>query len=205
MQANLNPEESLREGDTLGDINGSVPFSHHDRNHSLPNTSLQTESGVPLKVKLNRAATVSKTENLNQFPFHQDLSTFSESFQPNPYGIQTPVWNQSPGTVAHPQQQINTAVPNGGAMPISHPIPMPIVDLGATSISIPDLHSNTDFASPLSPSNHYEDPSMRSLPSNSTQSKAKGSSEGKNPSEYALHILFTQVCFCYCWSIITFY
>lgn len=191
MQANLNSSENPQEMDISGDLNGSVPFSHHDRNHSLPNTSLQNESGGPHKVKLNRAATVSKTENLKQLPllnpaFNPDLSTPLDSFQMNQY-IGPEI--QMPDHVPL-DSHINT-VPNGSSM--MHSIQMPIVDLSAAAMSIPDLQS-TGFVSTL-PNISYEDPSMRSIPSSNSQTKSKSANEGKNPSEYALHILFTQVCF----------
>lgn len=183
-------------------LSSPVPFNHHDRNHSLPNTSFQGDN-VPLKVKLNRAATVSKTEDMRKYsasPTNPTMPDTQEAFQLNQYSsseIHIPDPSTLSSNIHSHAHQVHMSE-SSSTMPITQHAPMPIVDLGVASISIPDLPTTGGMATPLqrSPLSHnktYEDPSVRPIPQAATQSKYQPGNEGKIPSEYALHILFTQV------------
>lgn len=207
MQANLNSFEDLeRESGIAEFYRGGVPFQH-DRNHSLPTASLnfQNESTTPIKIKLNRAATVSKTENLKQFPLNpsfkpeiavSSLETFSiNSYQNSDVGRLDP---PPPDLGILTSHSISPAINNTGPLSsTAHHADAPVTELHNLFISIPDLPDpQLPSAVPMLPFNsHYEEPpSLRSMPSAiAPPNKPKLSNDGKNPSEYALHILFTQV------------
>lgn len=181
----------VRETEPKSELHTPPVVSHHDRNYSLPTTSAQ-ESGPPQRVKLNRAATVSKSEHLKQPAHGTELQNLNEPLPTHQYlNAQTHNEEDLPiDSNMHPHPQVNSSV-------TQHPA-MPMIDMAAATISIPDLQSENTIASPLAtqPTGHYDDTITKSLPlplATPAAPAEKPASEGKNPSEYALHILFTQV------------
>lgn len=186
-----------------------LPFtsSHHDRNRSLPTSNFHHD---PQRVQLNRAATtagkhdISKPYGINP-SFNPDLSIpttpqMPESFQyPPAQQIQMPTQFTS-GEIQMPDPGAFNKLSGKGmtqGMIMPEQGQLPILDLSAAStINIPDIVNTSSYGSPVQQNPaHFEDASARAGIANSSlpQPKQKPSNDGKSLSEYALHILFTQV------------
>lgn len=164
------------ENDSGADIS-STPrpgTNGHDRNLSLPsNTSLQRE--VSGKSRPTRAATYSRPN-------------FRKSSKP-PVATTPENWQQNSPPPTIPQGlAINTTMANTSTYP------------KATAVSTPTSRE-FDVAAQRSVSGPASSAATTATATSSTTKPPQKSSDPKTPSEYALHILFTQVSCFFCRSI----
>lgn len=211
----------LQGNDPLNSQNQQSVY-HHDRNYSLPSTSSHTEPSVaPLKANLTRAATVSKTENLRQFSLNTTITPGPPGLATAPIhsGLQEPFMYPPPNSTGNLPAATGIQLPDSSFMGVdpnninnsnmhqfypsdpnmvhSVPVPMPMVDLNPAALTIPDLQSaNTPQQISIPQTNAMYEPARPAQSTTQQQQTTKPSpNEGKNTSEYALHILFTQVGF----------
>lgn len=195
------------------DRNHSLPSTAY-HNESL----ISPINGMP-----TRSATVSKTENLKQIalntaitpgslgpataPVHADLQEQFTYPPANSTGIQSAP-AVTTGEIQLPDPSFmgvdmnivnNMHQPYHGGPNItqSASVSMPMVDLNPATLTIPDLQSAnmTGYPQQISipqPAAPYE-PGRPTQNTSQHQTTSPLTNEGKNPSEYALHIIFTQV------------
>lgn len=215
----------LQDGDSTNIQNQIPIYHHDRNHSLPSTAYQQQSLISPLNVMPTRAATVAKTENLKQIalnavitsgplaqataPVHTDLQEKFTYPPSNSTAIQlAPV--VTTGEIQLPDPSFmgvdmtivnNLHQPYHGGPNITQPasVSMPMVDLNPATLTIPDLQSTNMTGYPqqisIPQSAASYEPGRSTQNTSQHQTTSPLTNEGKNPSEYALHIIFTQVRF----------